>query len=227
MKRLILTVLIINISTQVFAHQPTMDMAPRWNNGYGVQTRIEHANSETTTWLEGVYTFKPSVRMTLKIPVANGKIGSSIFAVPLKYYINNRDFTSNWGFTPSLRIPTGDGNDWDAGLSVSYSSETPNFYQFYDVYTLGDDTGVDINVGLVHPDGNGSAWFTLWDISAFDSGSGQRIFDSDSEQRILTGPVLVYFKRNIIVRAEYKFVAYDDDVNWEGDFFSLGIGFVY
>ena len=74
--------------TAALAHQPVVDMAPRWNGGYGFQTRVEHANSDTITWLEGVYTFKPALRMTLKIPFTGDGLGSSIFAIPLKRYKN-------------------------------------------------------------------------------------------------------------------------------------------
>lgn len=218
MKRFLSVLLASGIGGNAIAHQPVMDMAPRWNNGYGIQTRVENANSETTTFLEGVYTFRPSLRMTLKIPFTNGEIGNAIFAVPLKHYTNEGAFTSNWGITPSVRMPTGGGNDWDAGLSISYNAETLNFYQLYDLFTLGDSTGLDINVGFAYPGGDGSAWFALWDISALDSDTGQRV---------LTGPVLVYFKQNVVVRAEYKFDAYDNDTAWKGDFFSFGIGWVY
>lgn len=203
---------------QSFAHQPVVDMAPRWNGGYGLQTRIERANSETTTWVEGVYTFKPAVRMTFKVPYRSGEAGDAIFAVPLKKYRNDGAFTSNWGITPSVRAPTGGGSDWDTGLSLSYSSESRDLFQLYDLYTLGDSTGLDINVGLVHADNQGSAWFTLWDISALDSNSGQRV---------LSGPVVTYFKRNIAARVEYKFEAYDNDDDWDGDFVSFTLGFVY
>ena len=218
MKPLLCFICSLVISNLALAHQPVMDMAPRWNGGYGFQTRAEHANSETTTWVEGVYTFKPAVRMTLKVPYSDGSVGDAIFAVPLKRYTNRGGFTANWGLTPSVRMPTGGGNDWDAGLSLSYSSETSSVYQFYDLYALGDQTGIDINAGLVHADGEGSSWFTLWDVS---------MLDSDSGQRVLTGPVLVYFKRNFILRAEYKAAAYDNDDDWSGDYFSFGIGFVY
>jgi len=218
MKHTILFFLTASVSITSVAHQPIMDMAPRWNNGYGVQTRVEHANSETTTWVEGVYTFKPSVRMTLKVPYVDGEMGNAIFAVPLKRYTNEGSLTYNWSITPSVRMPTDGGNDWDAGLSVSYSSETPGLYQLYDVYTLGDKTGIDVNVGWSFPDGKGSSWFTLWDISAQDTDSGQRV---------LTGPVVVYFKRNVVMRAEYKVPAYDHDDEWKGNFINFGIGIVY
>lgn len=218
MKNLLLLFAMLLISDLIFAHQPIMDMAPRWNNGYGIQIRNEYANSENTGWLEGVYTFKRSVRMTLKLPYIEGKLGDAIFALPLKKYTNKGAFTSNWSITPSVRAPTGGGNDWDAGLSLSYSSETPKVYQLYDLYKLGDATGIDINAGIKYANGSHSSIFTLWDISALDSDSGQRV---------LSGPVLVYFKENIILRAEYKFDIYDNDDNWQGDFINLGIGWVF
>ncbi len=69
------------------AHQPVMDMAPRWQGGWGFQVRNEYRFSDellsgdsdvsnpqgrerkvNTTWLEGVYTFKRELRLTAKIP---------------------------------------------------------------------------------------------------------------------------------------------------------------
>lgn len=69
------------------AHQPVMDMAPRWEGGWGFQVRNEYRFSDellsgdsdvsnplgrerrvNTTWLEGVYTFKRELRVTAKIP---------------------------------------------------------------------------------------------------------------------------------------------------------------
>ena len=69
------------------AHQPVMDMAPRWDDGYGFQIRHENYGSKTLrngdskvdnalnqktsinkTWFEGVYTFDKSIRTTFKLP---------------------------------------------------------------------------------------------------------------------------------------------------------------
>jgi hypothetical protein len=36
------------IGTLVFAHQPVMDMAPRWDGGYGFQVRYESYGSDHT-----------------------------------------------------------------------------------------------------------------------------------------------------------------------------------
>ena len=74
------------------------------------------------------------------------------------------------------------------------------------------------NVRTVYLDGKGSAWFTLWDITAVDSDRGQRV---------LTGPVAVYFMRNIAARLENKLEAYDDDDGWDGNYISFTLGMVY
>ena len=196
-----------------------MDMAPRWAQGYGIQTRVEHFDSQTTTWLEGVYTFSRSVRSTFKLPYHDGGVGDLILGVPLKRYKNVGPKTSNWCLTPSVQLPTGSGrnSEWDMGLSVSYSAESPTFYQLYDLYAWKERAGLDINVGFAFP-GKGSGVFALWDISALTSDQGDRI---------QTGPVIVYFKKNVMIRAEYKALVYENHNNWHGGYFSVGIGLVY
>ena len=84
----LLGLLVGTVLTQpVWAHQPVMDMAPRWEGGYGFQVRQESRFSDTLldgdsevanpsgrkrkvskTWFEGVYTFKREVRASFKLP---------------------------------------------------------------------------------------------------------------------------------------------------------------
>lgn len=209
--------LLLSMSNAALAHQPVMDMAPRWSDGYGIQTRVEYFDSDTTVWLEGVYTWDRSVRATFKLPSKDGTLGDLILGLPLKKYYNDGPSTSNWSLTPSVRLPTGNQGKWKAGLSVSHSAESPTFYQLYDLYTWGDRTGFDLNAGFAFP-GKGSGTFALWDVSALTSDDGDRV---------QTGPVFVYFKKNIMFRAEYKALIYEHDSDWSGSFFSLGIGIVY
>ncbi|MEM9624545.1 MAG: hypothetical protein AAF993_23090, partial [Pseudomonadota bacterium] len=184
MKRLVMFGLCF-CTFSVWAHQPVMDMAPRWDGGYGVQTRVEHFDDTTTTWVEGVYTWDRSIRATFKLPYRDGRVGDLILGMPLKKYINAGASTANWSITPSVQLPTGEEGEWDVGVSFSYSSETPRFYQLYDLYSWGDRTGLDINAGFAFP-GRGSGMFALWDISALHSEEGDWV---------QTGPVFVYFKR--------------------------------
>ena len=60
--------------------------------------------------------------------------------------------------------------------------------------------------------------FVMWDVSALTSDDGDRI---------QTGPVFVYFKKNMMFRAEYKALVYEQDSDWSGNYFSIGLGFVY
>ncbi|MBL4798224.1 MAG: hypothetical protein JKY50_12470 [Oleispira sp.] len=74
-------------TNQAVAHQPVMDMAPRWQGGYGFQLRQETHYSDkllsgesevdnpfgqeqriSTSWLETIYTFRREVRLVVKIP---------------------------------------------------------------------------------------------------------------------------------------------------------------
>ena len=167
-----------------YAHQPVMDMAPRWEDGYGFQFRHEYYGSNNLmdsdsrisnplglerfvnkTWLEGVYTFSRSNRITFKLPYVQQRrikniagvgvkqetngIGDLVLAAPFKFYKNLRANTRNFGITPSVRIPTGrSGGDfpisdgsWDFGLSISYSSEgypfgKDNHIKIYQLYDL-------------------------------------------------------------------------------------------
>ena len=89
MKKILFTPLLLFILPVMnsIADQPVMDMAPRWENGYGFQIRQEYYGSDkllegnnkidnplgleryvSKTWLEGVYTFNRSIRTTFKLP---------------------------------------------------------------------------------------------------------------------------------------------------------------
>jgi len=76
-----------SINPMVWAHQPVMDMAPRWEDGSGAQVRHEWRSSDTlkdgdseidnplgrrrrvdTTWIEGIYTVKRELRFSFKLP---------------------------------------------------------------------------------------------------------------------------------------------------------------
>ncbi len=270
------------------AHQPVMDMAPRWAEGYGFQIRQEHFGSNDlmrgsddipntldidryvdTTWLEGVYTFKRSIRATIKIPYIdqrrnatingvavrqqNNGLGDVVLGLPLKRYKNRGASTSNWGITPSIRIPTGSntGNfpisdgSWDMGLSFAYSRETPMVYQLYDLYywregsgergmQTGDSWGLDVNVGLHpwHDNDTNSGIFVMWDVSArhVDPPNARNLTTASGGDRVQTGPVLVYYRQSFMLRAEAKFLAYEhvDGIGLSrGNEFSLSLGFTF
>ena len=86
-----------------YAHQPVMDMAPRWENGFGLQLRHEYYGSDelmdgdseianpfglerfvNRTWLESVYTFDRSKRVTFKLPYINQRRIKNVGGVGVK-----------------------------------------------------------------------------------------------------------------------------------------------
>lgn len=284
---ILLILLLINICNAK-ADQPVMDMAPRWENGYGIQIRQEFYGSDkllkgnkkinnplgleryvSKTWLEGVYTINRSIRATLKLPFVyqrrvrnvnsvgieqkNSGLGDLVLGIPLKYYRNKGAYTDNFGITPSLRIPTGDssGNfpitdgSWDAGLSISYSLETPKFYSVAEIFywknnsgkndmRLGDEFGVEIDLGY-HPYHNNitnTGMFIMWDFILRNNGApnAANLTTFTGGKLVQTGPILVLYKNNIMFRAEYKHPVYEnvDGVsNSRGSELNIGIGFAF
>ena len=213
----------ILLITALMAHQPVMDMAPRWSGGYGFQIRNEFSpDASSTYWLEGVYTRSREKRITFKIPLKDGKtLRSPIIALPLKKYKNHSSYTENWGITPQVKIPIeGKGG---TGLSISYSSEDPRFYQMYDLFgwrnSKGEPSyGFDGNIGLhpIHRNETNSGIFTMWDVTV------------QKEKRIIsvhTGPVLVVYRKNIMARIEVKLPIKGNKLALP--ILNSGIGFVF
>jgi len=176
--------LAIIVPVSVWAHQPVMDMAPRWKDGFGFQIRQESINSDQlvrgssdidnpsgrrnkvkTTWLEGIYTFRRELRLSLKIPYVDQQrtiiqggspleqsgsgLGDVVVGLLLKRYTNETSATSNIAITPSIRFPTGATSDdypvgdgsTDFGLSFSASFEQANLYQYYDLFYWKNNQG--------------------------------------------------------------------------------------
>lgn len=261
-----------------FAHQPVMDMAPRWKGGYGFQLRLEHYGSDslragnrgidnpaerdqniTKLWLEGIYTFKRELRLSVKIPYIDQRrtvirdgmtidqsgrgLGDIIIGLPLKRYSNQATATRNIAFTPSVRLPTGSTHgDWpvgdgsiDVGISLSASFEKASLYQYYDLFywrngdgkrgiTEGDELGLDINVGLhpYHDNMTNQGLFVMLDVSARHQQKGRDLAGVTGGKRLNIGPVLVYYRDNLMLRAEYKHPLYE---NLEGTQLSRGVTF--
>lgn len=274
-----------------WAHQPVMDMAPRWSEGWGIQLRHVWYGSDNLlngsvkqtnpngikrytrqTWLEGVYTFDRSRRVTFKMPyldkrrtTLDGDVpvrqetsgwGDLVLAAPLKKYRNHDRSTDNFGFTPQVRLPTGstsgsypasDGS-LDFGLSLSYSGEGYlfetfpefNFYHLYDVFYWenregkggmeeGDELGLDVNLGfkLFHDEDSNTGAFVMWDLTARSQEAGGATTGAYAGKSIHTGPVFVWYKDALMLRAEWKMSAYEEREGLglaRGDLFEFGLG---
>ena len=103
MKKSLFLFSIWTCSFSVLAHQPVMDMAPRWNEGFGFQVRYQNYGSDDlmdgdseisnplglrrfvdTVWLEGVYTFDRSIRATFKLPYVDQRRTKNIGGVGVR-----------------------------------------------------------------------------------------------------------------------------------------------
>ena len=256
MKRSMIILLLMGVA---WPHQPVMDMAPRWAGGWGFQFRYETLGSNSnaglshyrkTTWFEGVYTWKRSIRATFKLPyhqieskyqlidwgnpIEKGSgLGDLILALPLKKYFNLKRSTGNFGLTPQIRLKTGDESNViksksGYGLSLSYSAESFSFYQLYDIfgwiYSEKDPLlGLDINLGIhpYHDNVTNTGLFAIWDVTARWQ---------DSSTTIQTGPVFMPYRQNIMARAEVKFPVIENGKRPQlskGLFMNVGIGFVF
>ena len=234
----------------------------RVENTLGVNRYVEKI------WFEGVYTFDRSKRITFKLPYVkqrrrilsgnvrqqqkNEGLGDLTLGVPLKLYENKGDFTQNFSFTPSLRLPIGENSGdfpisnggWDFGVSLAYSSETTRYSQLYDIFYWrdtdghqglreGDEVGLDINWGYrVYTNDLLNIGATLMlDVSARYHDKGDSLSTGASGgSRIHTGPVFVIFKDNYIFRAEYKFPAYENMIGSSlsrGQELNIGLGVVF
>lgn len=285
-KSLFLLLLPFICNSSVPAHQPVMDMAPRWKGGYGFQMRYETYTSDTflegnsevsnpmgkservgKTWLEGVYTFTREVRVSAKLPYVNqhrtivkgntpakesaSGWGNLTLGLPLKCYENKPDSTTNTSITPQIRFPAGDTSGvfpttdggTDHGISFSYSKEKFSFYQYYDLYlwknnagrkgiTPGNEIGFDANIG-VHPYHNNlknTGIFLLVDLTTKYEQRGKSMTGTTGGSRIMSGPVLVWYRNNIMGRIEYKHPihekVFDTQVS-HGPQINVGIGFSF
>lgn len=269
-----------------FADQPVMNEAPRWSGGKGFQVRHESRASDTlisknnevlnprgkerrvnTTWLEGVYTWDRSRRITIKIPYVdkmrvtgvNGiavkqhdrGLGDIIIGTPLRKYTNHKDWTNNFSFTPSIRVPSGktsgdypigDGST-DVGLSFSYGAESPRYLAGVDFFYWinnkgtrdqheGNLFGLDITLGkTVYHNGKKSAGASIqFDFGLRYKEDGETISGNGAGTRIMVGPGLVYFQGPMIARAVYTIpvfqYALDETVSY-GHQLDVGVGWSF
>lgn len=178
-------------------------------------------------------------------------IGDAILGLQLKRYYNKESSTGNFGLTPSVRMPTGSTDDaypvgdgsWDVGLSASFSAEAANLFQFYDLFywkngdgkkgiEQGDVLGFDLNLGI-HPYHNNltnTGIFLMVDLEARAEDRGVNGAGTTGGKRISVGPVLVWYRDNVMVRSEVKFPVYEDVRATQvshGTQFNLGAGFTF
>lgn len=174
--------LLIGMAGNAAADQPVMDMAPRWEKGYGFQVRQEFYGSDKLirgkkkisnpleieryvrkTWLEGVYTINRAIRATFKLPFVYQKRIKNIDGTGIKQ--------KNSGFG-------------DLVLSVPLK-----YYRNKGAYT--DNFGITPSLRI--PTGDSSGDFPITDGS-WDTGLS--ISHSLETPKFYTSAELFYWKNN-------------------------------
>jgi hypothetical protein len=159
---------------------------------------------------------------------------------------NVKGYTYNLSLTPNLRLPTGSTDDdwavgdgsWDAGLSLSYSFETPKWYHLYDLYYWkngsgrnfdhGDELAFDANIGwhAWHDGDNGRGLFLMLDIAARHIEPGKNQMVDPAGDTIAVGPVAMYYHEDWMLKFEYRQVVYDKAKTMRfGDHRRFAVGF--
>jgi hypothetical protein len=203
--------------------------------------------------LQGVYTWDRSLRLTFKLPYVldarrevlsesgakvvqrDRGVGDLTLALPLKHYFNLDARTGNWTLAPQLRIPLGSKSDdyevanrvWGGGLWAGYETET---YRWYFATGAGiwtfeapepSEWSYNIDLG--------------WNVRDHMQLLWESDFKWDDEQAftLSAGPAL-YWRWNDVVhsRIEWKHdfiseVSEDQPDHGNGDYFSIGVGFVF
>lgn len=159
---------LVGPSAPAWAHQPVMDMAPRWKAGYGVQVRHEWRGSDTlkdgdsevdnpsgrrkrvnTTWLEGVYTFTRAARVTFKLPWIDQS------RVTVKDGARLRQTDSGWGdlilALPLKRYGNKGATTWNIGFTPSIRIPTGSTTADFPVGDGSTDFGVSASYSRESP----------------------------------------------------------------------------
>ncbi len=177
----------------LWAHQPVMDMAPRWKRGWGAEIRNEYRGSDgvkdgdakvdnplgrdrwvNTTWIEGVYAFVPQVRLTAKIPWVRQR------RVIVRNGAAVRQSGSGFGDlilgAPLKRLIVGPGTLADVTLTPSLRVPTGDTS---DDFPVGDGS-TDFGLSLTYK--RDIAWFyQYYDLFYWANGRGKKSLNTNKD----------------------------------------------
>lgn len=258
------------LTVPVTADQPIFNEMPRWSDGWGFQwiheyrhdrdllsgrSKVGHGFTEDIhiLHLEGVYTWKKSIRMTAKIPfvldarrevlgAGGGKLvqhdeglGDVTLALPLKRYFNLDGRSGSWTLAPQLRIPFAKDDtyavydhQWGHGLSLGYDTETYNYLIGVGatawVFHGGDEAELSASIDLGRNlRAFGSSGHVKWETDFHHEDDGTFV--------ITAGPALYWrITDTAHGRIEWKHDWYDRQGGRDhgnGDTFKIGIAFVF
>lgn len=181
-----LAALLTLVALAADAHQPVMDMAPRWVGGYGVQARYELQFSDKildgdkktsnpgnrerivhTTWIEGIYTWKREARLTFKLPIVDQERDSRVDGSLVKQrgsgvgdLIVGVPLRKYWNFP---------GSTANIGLTPSLRVPTGATGASFPVGDGSTDFGLSISAIGENP-----FWYTLVDVFWWKNSNGKR-----------------------------------------------------
>ena len=175
------------------AHQPVMDMAPRWEGGFGAQVRYEYRFSDDfldgddrtsdalgrekrihTTWLEGVYTFRREIRATLKIPFVNQERVAGVNGARRRHQGSGLgDVIFGVPLRKYWNLP-----GWTANVGLTPSLRAPTG-SVSDDYPVGDgswDFGLSTSLSA-----ESALWYSLVDLFWWKNTPGRKRIDPGDE----------------------------------------------
>ena len=96
----------------------------------------------------------------------------------------------------------------------------------------GNELGLDVNLGWhpYHKNLTNTGLFVLIDLSLRSEARGRDLKGVTGGKRASAGPVLVYYRQGMMIRAEYKYPFYEDVKDTQlsrGPELNIGIGFVF
>jgi len=175
------------------AHQPVMDMAPRWSGGYGFQVRYEFSTSDEirdgtdevsnrddrektvhTTWLEGVYTWRREVRATFKLPVIDQQRDARVEGEIEKQsgagvgdLVVALPLKKYWNFS---------GSTANLGFTPSLRLPTGSTSDSYPVGDGSTDLGLGLSFAAENP-----LWYMMADLFFWKNEAGRRGIDQGDQ----------------------------------------------
>ncbi len=174
------------IAGSAIAHQPVMDMAPRWDEGWGFQVRQEYRVSDDlldgssdapnpfnrtrrtrSTWLEGVYTFQRELRVTLKVPWVEQERKILRGGVPVRE--SGRGFGDLMIGVPVKKYFNEGGHTGNFGITPSIRIPTGATSDSFPVSDGSWDFGLSGSYSRSYP------WlYQFYDVFYWSNGSGRR-----------------------------------------------------
>lgn len=186
----VLLIIAVFAPSVAWSHQPVMDMAPRWQGGFGVQLRHEHRESDRIlegtrrqhdpqgrekrvdiTWLEGIYTYRRELRFTLKVPYVDQQRDSMVGGAPVRQ--TGRGIGDVIAAVPLRKYWNLQKSTVNIGLTPQLRVPTGSTSDSYPVGDGSWDFGLSASVSAEN-----ALWYSLLDAFWWKNTPGRRGIDA-------------------------------------------------